>query len=163
METKSLVYSGDGYTLNYDSKWRATTESETYEDALEYKNQRDYLVPIDVTTFSDIEEFKDLDISTKEGRNKIYSDFSEYWIEDSEDEDTIVKEESQFKLLKDDIYYATFEYENVENDMTGHYILMISKKSNVFITMATICSTEDLDDFMEEVIKILKTIEIDER
>lgn len=47
--------------------------------------------------------------------------------------------------------------------MTGHYILMISKKSNVFITMATICSTEDLDDFMDEVIKILKTIEIDER
>ncbi len=163
VETKSLVYSGDGYTLNYDSKWRATTESETYEDALEYKNQKDYLVPIDVTTFSDIDEFKDLDISTKEGRNKIYSDFSEYWIEDQEDEDTIVKEGSQFKLLKDDIYYATFEYENVENDMTGHYILMISKKSNVFITMATICSTEDLDDFMDEVIKILKTIEIDER
>lgn len=163
VETKSLVYTGDGYTLNYDSKWRATTESETYEDALEYKNQRDYLVPIDVTTFSDIDEFKDLDISTKEGRNKIYSDFSEYWIEDQEDEDTIVKEGSQFKLLKDDIYYATFEYENVENDMTGHYILMISKKSNVFITMATICSTEDLDDFMDEVIKLLKTIEIDER
>lgn len=163
VETKSLVYTGDGYTLNYDSKWRATTESETYEDALEYKNQKDYLVPIDVTTFSDIDEFKDLDISTKEGRNKIYSDFSEYWIEDSEDEDTIVKEGSQFKLLKDDIYYATFEYENVESDMAGHYILMISKKSNVFITMATICSTEDLDDFMDEVIKILKTIEIDER
>lgn len=163
IETKSLVYKGDGYTLNYSSKWSVESSDDEDGDYLEYKNQEDYLVPIDISAISEIEEFEGIDVATKDGRNKVYTEFYNYWVKEANDPDLSIKENTNFKLLTGDIYYATFAYEDRENDAVGHYVIIVSKDSNAIITMLTICSEAEPDDLMDEVEILLKTIKIDKQ
>ena len=97
------------------------------------------------------------------GRDTLYGYFSEYWKTEGESFGKIIKENTKFKNLKDDIYYATFTYGKDENTVKGHYILIISKEANAVISMQTNCSKADPDDFMDEVEILLETIEIEKQ
>lgn len=162
----TLTFEADGYTLEYDYNWRKISLERTDDEegtALEYKYQNDILAPIGISPLSEMETGLDFDTSTKDGRDTLYEYFSEYWIEEGENIGKVVKEDQSFKKLKDDIYYATFTYGKDENTVKGHYILLISKESNAVISMQTNCSTEDAEDFLDLVLDLLDTIEIEKQ
>ena len=156
IETKSLVYKGDGFTFNYNSNWSIVKNDDG--DYLDYKDQGDYLVPVEIISLVD-EDGAD-DVSTKEGRNSFYSYLLDYWIQEYEGTNVTIKGDSNFKYLKDDLYYATYTYEDKDNNRKGHYIIIASKDNNSVLTMVTSCSTMDPEELMDEVEIILKTLEM---
>ena len=160
------VFEADGYTLEYDYHWQKVSLEKSdgeYGDALEYRFDSDYLAPVGISSLSELETGLDFDASTKDGRDTLYGYFSEYWKTEGESFGKIIKENTKFKNLKDDIYYATFTYGKDENTVKGHYILIISKEANAVISMQTNCSKADPDDFMDEVEILLETIEIEKQ
>ena len=157
IETKSLVYKGDGFTFNYNSNWSIVKNDDG--DYLDYKDQGDYLVPVEIISLVD-EDGAD-DVSTKEGRNSFYSYLLDYWIQEYEGTNVTVKGDTNFKYLKDDLYYATYTYEDKDNNRKGHYIIIASKDNNSVLTMVTSCSTMEPEELMDEVEIVLKTLEME--
>ena len=85
----------------------------------------------------------------------------DYWIQEYEGTNVTVKGDTNFKYLKDDLYYATYTYEDKDNNRKGHYIIIASKDNNSVLTMVTSCSTMEPEELMDEVEIVLKTLEMD--
>lgn len=160
------VFQADGYTLEYDYNWSVVALERTNggnADALEYRYKGEYLAPMGISSLSESETSLEFDASTRDGRSTLFDYFSSYWISEGEENGKVVKEYQKFKLLTGDIYYAVFTYGKDEDTVNGHYLLLVSKESNAIISMATNCKSEDAEDFLDEALKVVETIDIEKQ
>ena len=72
--------------------------------------------------------------------------------------------DSSFSNLKDDIYYATYNYSfNSTGELKGKYYLIISKGKNTVLSFLTNADQEYLSELNPAVLALLKTIDIDKQ
>ena len=101
--------------------------------------------------------------SSNSCKTQTYNDFYDYWKE-SIDETLYLTRDTSFVLLKDDIYYATYNYALKEtNETKGKYYLVVSKKKNAVLSFISSGDEIKLADLNPNIIKILNTIEIKSR
>lgn len=151
-------YRGEGYTLTYDSSdWSKVTLTGGQE-ALAYNSEESYFAPIGQSALSDYP----CDFATTSCQTKIYNEFYDYWSSSLKVNSLyLYKDSNKFNLLKDDIYYATYNYGKSASDLRGKYYLVISKEKNVILSFMTNADEENVDELSEEVLELLQDIEIE--
>lgn len=155
-DNKKQTFTGDGFTLQYDNKWsRATLKGG--KDALEYRKQGSYISPIGKSLLSEADPMYDL--STTEGQMKLYDDFYTYW-SNNDDRLNVYGGSNGFDILKDDIYYATYDYGVSEDKIVGKFIVLVSAEKNVVLSFTT-NHKNDVEKNDERAIELLKSIEIE--
>ena len=148
---------GKGYSLTYDSMWTTTTLTGD-KPALKYNNEKAFFTAIGQ---SNLDETVECDFNKATCKTTTYDDFYNYWKEDIDTSFTLSKD-SSFAHLKDDIYYATYNYTfNSTGELKGKYYLLISKNNNSVLSFLTNASQDMLSDLNPAVLKLLETIEID--
>lgn len=151
------VFHGDGYQLTYDNDWVSGTVSE--EKALSYIGAyNSYFLPIGKSALSEYS----CDFESTTCQTKLYNEFYEYWSKSlNESSLYLYKDSYSFNILKDDIYYGTYNYGKSSTDLRGKYYLLVSKEKDVVLSFMTNSNADDVDDISEEVLELFRTIEIE--
>lgn len=155
--TGDNVFYGDGYQLTYDNDWVSGTVSE--KKALSYSDaDNSYFLPIGKSALS---EFS-CDFENTTCQTKLYNEFYNMWGKSlNQNSLYLYKDSYSFNLLKDDIYYGTYNYGKSSTDLRGKYYLLVSKEKNVVLSFMTNSNADDVDDISEEVLELFRTIEIE--
>lgn len=151
------TFYGDGYRLTYDNEWKNGTVSS--KKALSYSEAyNSYFLPIAKSALSEyICDFEDYTCQTK-----MYNQFYDLWSKSLNQKSLyLYKDSYSFNLLKDDIYYATYNYGKTSTDLRGKYYLLVSKEKNVVLSFMTNCNANDVKEISEEVLELFMTIEIE--
>lgn len=153
------TFYGEGYSLEYGSKWNKTKASG--KDALSYSLIKDsYLVQIGNSKLTDTAS---CDFEEYDCKDQIHDKFYEYWKKDAEENDLEFYEDSYgFRYLDDDIYYATYEYGKSYSDLSGKFYLLISKENNNVISFMTKVNHEFVDQMDNKTLELLQEIELDD-
>ena len=149
------TFVGDGYDLKYDNKWSIVTLSGG-QKALQYKNEKSYLAPVGKSALSDSK----VDFLTSTGKNKLYTEFYSYWNKDNGNSMKIYNGSNGFNVLKDDIYYATYDYGLSASNLKGKYYLLVSTEKNAVLSFMS-NSADNVLENDKRVLELLKNIEID--
>lgn len=149
------TYYGDGYTLEYNSKWSVVT-MDGGQEGLQYKSQDSYFVPIGKSALSDYEG--DFEFSTVQ--SNMYGEFYDYWSEELNDKSLYLYEDEEFDLLKDDIYYATYNYGKSEDDLRGKYYLVVSTYDNAVLSFMTNTCDDKVEKMDDLALELLESIYI---
>ena len=75
----------------------------------------------------------------------------------------LYKDSNLFNHLKDDIYYAKYDYGTSESNLTGNNYLIISKSKDVILSFMSNAKSKKLKLLDDEIIKLLKNIKIDDK
>lgn len=154
---KINYFDGDGYSFSYDSNWSSVIVSS--EEALSYTSLNNAIfLPIGKTSLSstgcDFEEYS--------CQVKIYDEFYDLWSQNlTQSSLYLYKDSNTFNLLKDDIYYSTFNYGKSSIDLRGKYYVLISSEKNVVLSFMFNSDASDVEKMNEEVLELLKTIIIE--
>ena len=146
------TFYGDGYTLTYKSPWfeqNSKTADGGSAQTLIYGDSEIGLLPIATT---DLDQTTTVNVDTESGREQLYKALCDMWKKSS----TIEPATNGFVLLKDDIYYTSVKYSNV--NATGQTYFFFSKKHNAAISFSTTIPSKA--DRNEDTMKVLKTINI---
>lgn len=153
------VFYGKGYELEYDSNWSKSTASNSStgekEEILMYKDKEAYLIPIGVSSLSELTNKYNVDFTTEQGQKTIYNTFYSYWNSDATRK--IYNGSNGFNILKDNIYYATMDYGTSASNIEGKHYLIISNDNNIVISFRSNINGE-LNKNSERILKLLKAI-----
>lgn len=153
------VFYGEGYTLQYDSSWNVTKTDETGK-VLQYNSEKSYFGPMGHT---DLNVTVDCDFSKVSCKSSTYDEFYNYWAKTIDNKTYLFTRDSSFAKLKDDIYFATYNYSLVETgELVGKYYVVISTDKNSVLSFYTKADELNIATLNPEVIELLKTIEIEE-
>lgn len=153
------VYEGNGYNIEYDSNWSEV--SLTQGEGLEYQYDESYLVPIGTSTLTKYTDYLNCDFEKLSCQNELYDIFYDNWNSQlSESSLYLYKTDSQFHILNDDIYYATFDYGKSSNDLRGKYYLLAIQNKDVLLSFMTNSSSDKVNILNNEVLELLKEITI---
>ena len=146
------------YILKYNSEeWQEINNGIPNNKGLKYKEIEDLLI----YCFEDMHIIEYIDISDDYGRDDLYDIYYAYL--QRKFEDVIVqKGNAKFRLLKDNIYYTTY---NVVRDeyIIGKIYLLASQEEEILITfmLSYENTTYEIKDQLEEkTLEILKTIKL---
>ena len=153
------VFYGEGYTLSYNSSWNVTKRDDTGK-VLQYNSEKSYFGPIGQ---SDLSVTIDCDFSKISCKSQTYDEFYNYWSKEIDAKKYLFTRDSSFALLKDDIYYATYNYSLVSSgELVGKYYIVISVDKNSALSFYSEADELNLATLNPEVIELLKTIKIEE-
>ncbi len=147
------TYYGNGFDLKYDKNWSVATLSNGQE-ALRYRNDSAFLVPIGASALSDSTS----DFNTSSGKEELYQSFYDYW-NNSEETLDIFSGSDGFNYFTDEIYYATYNYGVSSTEIRGKYILLVSEENNAVLSFMT-NSEENVEKNDQRALELLKNIEI---
>lgn len=160
---KTQKYYGSGYELEYNRDW-TITELSGGQEALEYKYQNSYFIPIGKSTLTEYTNNLNCDFDENECRKSLYNIFYDNWNTDMLSKNLhLYKDSNLFKHLKDDIYYAKYDYGTSESNLTGNNYLIISKSKDVILSFMSNAKSKKLKLLDDEIIKLLKNIKIDDQ
>lgn len=160
---KTQKYYGSGYELEYNRDW-TITELSGGQEALEYKYQNSYFIPIGKSTLTEYTNNLNCDFDENECRESLYNIFYDNWNTDMLSKNLhLYKDSNLFKHLKDDIYYAKYDYGTSESNLTGNNYLIISKSKDVILSFMSNAKSKKLKLLDDEIIKLLKNIKIDDQ
>jgi len=154
---KTKTFYGDWYQLTYDNDWVSGTVSE--KKALSYSEATNsYFLPIGKSALSEFScDFEDSTCKTK-----LYNEFYDMWSKSlNQNSLYLYKDSYSFNLLKDDVYYGSYNYGKSSTDLRGKYYLLVSKEKNVVLSFMTNSNAADVEDISEEVLELFRTIEIE--
>jgi len=153
----SKVYYGKGYDIEYNSNWSEV--SLTQGAGLEYKYDESYFVPIGTSTLTQFTNYFKCDFSDVSCQTEVYDVFYDNWSSQLT-ESYLYKTDSQFHILKDDIYYATFDYGKSSTDLRGKYYVLATKDKDVLLSFMSNASVDKVDELNNAVLDLLKGITI---
>lgn len=160
---KTQKYYGSGYELEYNRDW-TITELSGGQEALEYKYQNSYFIPIGKSTLTEYTNNLNCDFDENECRESLYNIFYDNWNTDMLSKNLhLYKDSNLFNHLKDDIYYAKYDYGTSESNLTGNNYLIISKSKDVILSFMSNAKSKKLKLLDDEIIKLLKNIKIDDQ
>ncbi len=160
---KTQKYYGSGYELEYNRDW-TITELSGGQEALEYKYQNSYFIPIGKSTLTEYTNNLNCDFDESECRESLYNIFYDNWNADMLSKNLhLYKDSNLFNHLKDDIYYAKYDYGTSESNLTGNNYLIISKSKDVILSFMSNAKSKKLKLLDDEIIKLLKNIKIDDQ
>lgn len=160
---KTQKYYGSGYELEYNRDW-TITELSGGQEALEYKYQNSYFIPIGKSTLTEYTNNLNCDFDENECRESLYNIFYDNWNTDMLSKNLhLYKDSNLFNHLKDDIYYAKYDYGTSESNLTGNNYLIISKSKDVILSFMSNAKSKKLKLLDDEIIKLLKNIKIDDK
>ena len=159
VDTGGKVFYGDGYILRYDTSWKATMMDED-RIALKYNGEESYFIQVGQ---SNLDETIECDFQKASCKATMYNDFYTYWKEDIDENLGLIKD-SSFIHLKDDIYYATYNYSlKKTGEVKGKYYLIVSKEKNSVLSFVSTVSEDELAILNPAILDLLQTIEIDKQ
>ena len=159
VEEKKETFYGEGYTLKYDSSWKATTLDNNR--GLLYSDKKSYFVTLGQ---SNLDVTIDCDFSKISCKSSTYEEFYSFWSKEVDKNKYLFTRDSSFANLKDDIYYATYNYSLAETgELKGKYYIVISVKKNSAISFYSSADEVDLVNLNPEIVELLKTIDMDEQ
>jgi len=159
VDTGGKVFYGDGYILRYDTSWKATMMDED-RIALKYNGEESYFIQVGQ---SNLDETIECDFQKASCKATMYNDFYTYWKEDIDENLGLIKD-SSFIHLKDDIYYATYNYSlKKTGEIKGKYYLIVSKEKNSVLSFVSNVSEDELATLNPAILDLLQTIEIDKQ
>ena len=153
-EVTTLVYEGAGYSFKYKSDW------EKNDKGLVNSSGNTLFAPIGISAF---DAGFSCDFDDKSCKDKVYSDFYDMWNEELiKNSLVLIKNNTSFEVLVDDINIAYYDYGKDEKNLRGRYYLIVSKDKNVLISFIsnTNKSIESVDD---EIREMLKTLDISKK
>lgn len=160
---KTQKYYGSGYELEYNRDW-TITELSGGQEALEYKYQNSYFIPIGKSTLTEYTNNLNCDFDESGCRESLYNIFYDNWNTDMLSKNLhLYKDSNLFNHLKDDIYYAKYDYGTSESNLTGNNYLIISKSKDVILSFMSNAKSKKLKLLDDEIIKLLKNIKIDDK
>lgn len=160
---KTQKYYGSGYELEYNRDW-TITELSGGQEALEYKYQNSYFIPIGKSTLTEYTNNLNCDFDESGCRESLYNIFYDNWNTDMLSKNLhLYKDSNLFNHLKDDIYYAKYDYGTSESNLTGNNYLIISKSKDVILSFMSNAKSKKLKLLDDEIIKLLKNIKIDDQ
>lgn len=160
---KKQKYYGSGYELEYNRDW-TITELSGGQEALEYKYQNSYFIPIGKSTLTEYTNNLNCDFDESGCRESLYNIFYDNWNTDMLSKNLhLYKDSNLFNHLKDDIYYAKYDYGTSESNLTGNNYLIISKSKDVILSFMSNAKSKKLKLLDDEIIKLLKNIKIDDQ
>lgn len=160
---KKQKYYGSGYELEYNRDW-TITELSGGQEALEYKYQNSYFIPIGKSTLTEYTNNLNCDFDESGCRESLYNIFYDNWNTDMLSKNLhLYKDSNLFNHLKDDIYYAKYDYGTSESNLTGNNYLIISKSKDVILSFMSNAKSKKLKLLDDEIIKLLKNIKIDDK
>lgn len=160
---KTQKYYGSGYELEYNRDW-TITELSGGQEALEYKYQNSYFIPIGKSTLTEYTNNLNCDFDENGCRESLYNIFYDNWNTDMLSKNLhLYKDSNLFNHLKDDIYYAKYDYGTSESNLTGNNYLIISKSKDVILSFMSNAKSKKLKLLDDEIIKLLKNIKIDDK
>ena len=159
-DVNTAKFYGDGFSISYSSTWK-TSKMDGDITALKYNQEKTYFIPIGQSNLLDT---IDCDFEKQACRKNTYKEFYDYWKEDMAP-DFIVSEDSSFVHLKEDIYYATYNYSEKETEtLIGKFYLIVSKsKNSVLSFQSQVEKPSSIANINPEIVEILKTIDIEDQ
>lgn len=160
--SKSTIFYGDGYTLEYNNDWNIVsvkTNSGASKKGLKYRKlKQSSIVPVGTSKLDEI----DCDFSLSSCKSTIYNEFLSYWSKNIPSSLKIYSNGANFNLIKDDIYYASYNYGLSNNSINGKIYLLISKDKNIILSFMS--NTQDDEKiFDSSIIDLLNTIQIEKQ
>lgn len=160
---KTQKYYGSGYELEYNRHW-TITELSGGQEALEYKYQNSYFIPIGKSTLTEYTNNLNCDFDESGCRESLYNIFYDNWNTNMPSKNLhLYKDSNLFNHLKDDIYYAKYDYGTSESNLTGNNYLIISKSKDVILSFMSNAKSKKLKLLDDEIIKLFETIKIDDQ
>ncbi len=161
--SKVKTYYGSGYELEYNRNW-TIAELSGGQEALEYKYQSSYFVPIGKSTLTEYTNNLNCDFDENSCKESLYNIFYDNWNIDMSSKNLyLYKDSNLFNHLKDDIYYAKYDYGTSESNLTGNNYLIISKSKDVILSFMSNAKSKNLKLLDAEILKLLKSIKIDDQ
>jgi len=152
------VWSGDGYSLEYNRYWMETKEYGGYS-ALQDIFGGGYLRHFNTSKlFFSEKVFEDESV-----QKEVYDDFYDSWYsyDEYDNKVKIYSGSNGFDKFTDEIYYATYNYGSSEDAILGKVILLVFPKENIKIEFVTNSSKGDVEKFSKRALKLLKNIKFD--
>lgn len=158
-DEKLKDFYADGYNLKYGSKWNESTitSSEGTEKAIVYNDNKAYIVPLGISSLSEYEDELEIDFSNESGKNKLYNEFYENWLDEGIN---LTGGSNGFKLLKDDVYYANVDFKLSES-ASGKIYLLVKPDNNVIISI--ISRDNGSSSINSDAFEVIKNIEIQKK
>lgn len=148
------TYSNSNFTVTFDYNWQDASEKNE-EMMLKYSDGKSYLMLNDTTALSD----SDYKLNSEEERKIMFDEFAEMWKKTgTEREYTFEGDSTKLDILKDDIYYAYYDFKTVNNTYYRLHILA-SESNNIVISYVTFINRAyQKNSINNSVYNILKTI-----
>lgn len=161
--SKTKTYYGSGYELEYNRHW-TITELSGGQEALEYKYQNSYFIPIGKSTLTEYTNNLNCDFKENDCKESLYNIFYDKWNTDMPSKNLyLYKDSNLFRQIKDDIYYAKYDYGTSMNNLTGNNYLIISESKDVILSFISNSKAKNLKQLDNEIIKLFETIKIDDQ
>ncbi len=159
---KTSTYYGSGYQLEYDKNW-TISELSGGQEALQYKYQNSYLVPVGKSTLTQYTNNLNCDFDESSCKESLYNKFYDYWSTNMPSDSLyLYKDTDLFKSLKDNIYYAKYDYGISMDNLRGNYYLVVSKEKDVILSFMSNAKAKNTKLLDKEIIKLFKKMEIDD-
>lgn len=156
VSSKNKIFYGTNFTLKYDENWKVANMADGKE-ALKYLPLPAYLEPIGQ---SKLNETVECNFTKSSCRKKTYDEFYKYWKEDIEETMTLSKD-SPFTKLKEDIYYASYNYTvNSTGELKGKYYLIISDDKNIVLSFVSSAEESSLGTIHQKIVELFKNIQL---
>lgn len=155
-------YYGDGYTLEYSGDW-SLVETTTWLKLLENDRYDLYFTPAGNNSLSDVTNSLRCNFNDANCQKRIYDMLYSSWDDGMKERDMIVSSGSNgFSLLKDDIYYAYFDYGKSSFNRNGRLFALVSIDEDIIISFMFEFRSGDIKGNDDAILSLLKTIDIDD-
>ena len=122
-----------------------------------------YFTPAGNNTLSDVTNSLRCSFSDVNCQKKIYDMLYSSWDDGMDERDMeLIGGSNGFKLLKDDIYYAYFDYGKSSFTRNGRLFALVSSEDDLIISSMFEFRTGDINGNDEAILNLLKTIEIED-
>lgn len=156
------TYYGSGYELEYNKNWTITELSDG-QAALQYRYQNSYLVPVGKSTLTQYTNNLNCDFEESSCKESLYNEFYDYWSTNMLSNSLyLYKGTNLFMKLKDDIYYATYDYGTSKDNIRGKNYLIVSKEKDIILSFMSNAEAENVKTLDSEIIKLFEQINIDD-
>lgn len=163
LSDETSTYYGSGYQLEYDKNWTITKLSDGRE-ALQYKNQNSYLIPLGKGTLTAYTSNFNCVFDESSCKENLYNKFFDYLSTNmSGDSLYLYKNSDLFKSLKDNIYYAKYDYGISMDNLSGNTYLVVSEEKDVILSFISNAKEENVKLLDKEIIKLFEKMEIDDK
>ena len=162
LSDKTSTYYGSGYELKYDKNW-IITELSSGQEALRYKRQNSYLIPIGKSTLTQYTNNLNCDFDESSCKERLYDKFYDYWSTNMPSNSLyLYKETNLFMPLKDDVYYATYDYGTSKDNITGKNYLIVSKEKDIILSFMSNAEAKNVKMLDKKIIKLFEQININD-